>query len=315
MFFKFLEIKKSSIAGKGIFSNKNFKKGEVIFTVHGPIVKYSKDPDWRIGEDWLQISQNAWKIPYRDNPWIFINHSCQPNVGLKGTSTVVAIRSIYKNEEIVIDYSWTEASEKGWHMICHCGAPNCRKLIQSVQFLPVNIFKKYRQYIPAYLRSRYIKNKVYEKRDKKGDYRLYAKDVIKKNELVFQVEGTKITYPKSPNYKIGYKWLGIGKREWIIPYQNNPWCFFRHSCTPNVGLRDRDKVVAMRKIRANEEITIDDSISEVDVNWSMTCACGAKNCRKIIRSIQYLPLRLFQRYKSYIPPLFKKVYKEYNNYV
>lgn len=54
-----------------------------------------------------------------------------------------------------------------------------------------------------------------------------------------------------------------------------------HSCSPNaeetaVGL------VATRDIARDEEITVDYALLSI-ASWSMTCNCGADNCRGIIR--------------------------------
>src|SRR3989344_5308661 len=72
------------------------------------------------------------------------------------------------------------------------------------------------------------------------------------------------------------------------------------------------KLFVPRNKKEGEEITIDYSIIEGDDMWKMKCNCGEKNCRKIIRSIQYLPTRTFKKYLPYIPTYFKKVYKTYN---
>lgn len=56
----------------------------------------------------------------------------------------------------------------------------------------------------------------------------------------------------------------------------------------------------MRDILEDEELTVDDSTIEDDPRWKRQCHCGAKNCRKVIRSVQYLPPALFKKYKPYL---------------
>lgn len=137
---------------------------------------------------------------------------------------------------------------------------------------------------------------------------IFAECDIKKNEIIFVVRGKIVKYKYGPNYQLGSRWLGIGKNTWVSPFQNNPWWFINHSCNPNAGLRDKKKIVAMKKIRGNEEITIDYSIAEDDPYWKMRCSCGDKKCRKIVRSIRFLPKKLFKKYKLYIPDFFQKSY-------
>lgn len=59
-------------------------------------------------------------------------------------------------EEIIIDYSTTEI-DKFWHMKCNCGSKNCRKEIQSIQFLPKKVYNKYTPCIPTYFMKVYNK--------------------------------------------------------------------------------------------------------------------------------------------------------------
>lgn len=298
-------IRTSRIAGKGIFAIRNFKKNEFIFAVEGPTIKYPFAPNWWIGANWLNLGHNIWKIPYRHTTWNFINHSCDPNAGLHGKSNVVAIRPIKPGEEITIDYSTLE-SHPDWKMSCNCQSKKCRKIIRSIQYLPEALFKKYKNYISKDLQKAYVKQKVYASQKGNG---IFAKKGIRKDEVIFEVEGPIIKYDEAPDYKIGFRWLGISKNRWLIPNRNNPWWRMRHSCNPNVGIADKKKVVAMRTIMPDEEIVIDDSIIEADPRWRVRCSCGMRNCRKIIRSVQYLPVALFKKYRNYIPPFFQSAYK------
>jgi len=307
---KNISIKSSPIAGRGIFAEKNFKMGEIIFLVQGATIKYPFLPDWRIGQDWLNIGPNIWKIAYRDNPWSFINHSCEPNSGLLEKTKVVATSPIAIGEEITIDYSCTEASSSRWKMKCKCASPQCRKTIRTIQFLPENLFKKYQKYIPSFLQKEHLAQKVYEGNTGTGTQTLFAKEKIKKGEILFTVKGPLIHYSKAPHSKIGFRWLGIRKNTWMIPQRENPWRVMRHSCNPNVGLKGQRKAVAMRTIYPHEEIKIDDSITEADPNWKVKCHCESLHCRKEIRSIQYLPKKLFNKYKPFIPKSFQEVYRK-----
>jgi len=57
--------------------------------------------------------------------------------------------------------------------------------------------------------------------------------------------------------------------------------FLNHSCSPNVGVRGEITFVAMRDIKAGEELTIDYAMIDDD-NYRMKCSCGARNCRKVV---------------------------------
>jgi hypothetical protein len=195
-------------------------------------------------------------------------------------------------------------------MHCKCGEKNCRQKIRSIQFLPQRIFEQYLEFIPQFLQKEYRAEKTYVGTNKHPLRGIYAKDKIKKDEIIFTIEGPMIKYPFPINYRIGPLWFETGKHSWIIPLENNPWHHNNHSCAPNSGLKGKNQVVAMRNIARDEEITIDYSITEVEPDWKMSCRCGAPNCRGTIRSIQFLPRELFKKYEKYIPEFHKSVYRK-----
>ena len=144
--------------GKGLFASRNIKKNEAIFSVQGRIMKDSKyhsGSSYKMGPRWLAINENTWVSPLRTNPWWYINHSCNPNAGLRGRKIVVAMNNIKKGSEVTLDYSITE-DDPSWEMKCSCGHDNCRRVIRSVRFLPDGIFKKYRPFIPIFLQKSYF---------------------------------------------------------------------------------------------------------------------------------------------------------------
>ncbi len=148
---------KAGNLGKGIFAKADIKKDEILFIVKGTIKKNEYGPEFSVeGPNWLALAKNKWLSPFDNNPWRYINHSCNPNVGLKGKVTVVAMKNIRKNEQITIDYSITE-DDPYWKMKCNCEQTNCRKIIRSARFLSRTLFKKYKKYIPKFLKKEYIR--------------------------------------------------------------------------------------------------------------------------------------------------------------
>jgi uncharacterized protein len=299
-------VQSSSIAGKGIFATRKIRKDEFIMKIEGPTIRWKYFFDHRVGPNWVNAGKNLWRIPYKHSSWNYINHSCQPNAGLPQRSKVVAMKDIEAGEEIVIDYSCTE-SALNWRMSCRCELVNCRKTIRSVQYLPVSLFETYRNYIPAFLQTIHLKCKVYTA-SVQSEQGIFAKRSITKGEVLFKVEGPVMKYHKTPPYQTGYRWLAIAKNTWITALRDNPWWTMRHSCVPNTGLKDKVFVVAMRDIFPDEEITIDNAITEADPRWKMVCTCASAQCRKVVRSVQYLSPILFKKYEPYVPTYMKQVY-------
>ncbi len=151
-----VKVGDSKIQGKGLFAEKNFKRGDIVFIFKGKVVNWEvKDEKSSLyGPNWVGIGKNKWMDVVA--PGVYINHSCEPNCGIKGKVSVTAIKNIKKGEEITIDYSITEIDNL-WHMTCNCGNKNCRKTIRSIQNLNDKIIRKYTPFIPTYFMNVYNK--------------------------------------------------------------------------------------------------------------------------------------------------------------
>ena len=60
---------------------------------------------------------------------LYINHSCDPNIGFAGNVVLVAMRDIHAGEELTTDYAMFDDYEGS--MDCTCGRPNCRRRIDG----------------------------------------------------------------------------------------------------------------------------------------------------------------------------------------
>ncbi len=130
---------------------------------------------------------------------------------------------------------------------------------------------------------------------------------VKKGELIFHFKG-------SPKFKINKtlkdalahpNWLGVAQNQWIDP--NKPYKFLNHSCSPNATIKGKVSLVAIRDIEEGEELTFDYSVTESDTRWEMPCACGNNNCRKIVRSVHFIPQEQLSKYL----PFANKVIKDF----
>lgn len=150
-----IHVAKSGLHGKGLFASQDIKKGETVFIIKGKKIKFlidSKEKAKKAGLNWVGISKNEWRDP--SFHCVYFNHSCDANTAIRGHVTVVALRNIKKGEEVTFDYSTTEA-DIFWRFKCNCGAKNCRKVVESIQFLPEKTYKRYMPYIPKYFRKVY----------------------------------------------------------------------------------------------------------------------------------------------------------------
>ena len=144
-------IGKSAINGKGIILDTDVKKDEIIFRFTGKVVRNPSMP-WHYGRAWLQTGYAEWVVPARGAPGNYLNHSCNPNAGLRGRNTIVAMRTIKKGEEAAVDYALSETLPL-WHIRCNCKAKNCRKLVKPYQDLPHQRQRKYVKYTAQYIKD------------------------------------------------------------------------------------------------------------------------------------------------------------------
>ena len=152
-----LYVANSGISGKGVFTKKSFKKGQIILLLKGDLVQFivKSKQDALVGPNWVGVGKNLW-IDVKDGVVRYINHSCNPNMGIKGRVTFVALRAIKAGEEITFDYSITE-EDLLWHMKNgeDKKIKDYRPVIRSVQSLPLETYKKYLPYIPRYFQKVY----------------------------------------------------------------------------------------------------------------------------------------------------------------
>lgn len=135
--------------GKALYAKHFVPKGSYILTFCGPLVNDAEATRrdmanfGRIMGNELQIGPDFYV--YLQEPGRLINHSCEPNAGIKHDTVLVAARDIPKDEEITFDYSSTMDEGEIWAMECRCGEPNCRGYAADFKTLPREIRKKYLQ--------------------------------------------------------------------------------------------------------------------------------------------------------------------------
>jgi hypothetical protein len=72
-----------------------------------------------------------------------------------------------------------------------------------------------------------------------------------------------------------------------------------HSCSPSAGIRGRNSIVAIRDLKAGEEVTMDYALSDTLPLWHMKCSCGSKNCRKYVKPYQDLTYQQQRKFVDY----------------
>jgi uncharacterized protein len=127
--------------GLGVFARRDIRPGEILLAFGGPVIDFAETKQRGMWECMpLQFETNQ----YFDTqpPGIFVNHSCDPNAGIRNDRDLVALRAIRKTEEIRFDYS-TTMEEQSFTMRCLCGSPRCRRLVADFSLLPEDLQRSY----------------------------------------------------------------------------------------------------------------------------------------------------------------------------
>lgn len=153
-----IAIKKAGNKGKGIFALKDFKKDEIILHIDGEVIETGNPAS--LSKD---IQDHCFPFDKKDkigkyvlpkSPWKYLNHSCDPNAGIKNNRDIVAMKAIKKGEEITFDYAMNNIDN--WVTECKCGSKNCRKVISTFDILDEKTKKKYLNYVLDCIREKYL---------------------------------------------------------------------------------------------------------------------------------------------------------------
>jgi len=149
----------SSVAGRGLMAQAPIAAGEVVAIKGGHIVDTEtlKTLPERLQNSEIQIADGFHLVALDENEYepvmLFLNHSCEPNVGFDGNVVLVAMRDINPGEELVTDYALFDDYDGS--MECHCGTKSCRGAIGGHDWRRADLQAKYGPYFSAYLRHRF----------------------------------------------------------------------------------------------------------------------------------------------------------------
>ncbi|MBU1445888.1 SET domain-containing protein-lysine N-methyltransferase [Patescibacteria group bacterium] len=149
---------------RAVFAIEDIKGGETISEFVGGIYHADKiselgfsqgNPNKYIQDHVIQVGEKDYMLNEIGFAHL-LNHSCDPNCGIEGTTKIVAMREIKKGEQLTWDYRMSEDSD--WLMAeCQCGSPNCSKKISSFNDLSYDKRKEYGDFISDWLLEKYAK--------------------------------------------------------------------------------------------------------------------------------------------------------------
>lgn len=150
------EVRQSKIHGRGLFAVAEIARNEIVAVKGGHIVDgktLREKITPRLGPVEIQIDQDLFVAPVteeeRELSMLYSNHSCHPNLGMRGEVTFVAMRDVRPGEELTHDWAMTDDDD--YSVECNCGAPNCRKILIGKDWQRADLQKRYAGYFSAYL--------------------------------------------------------------------------------------------------------------------------------------------------------------------
>ncbi len=150
-----LEGRASLKDGRGVFARTPITAGEVLVVWGGEIITRTQllalpTLQHRLV---LQVEEDLYIWTTHEGPGDWVNHSCEPNAGLRGQITLVALRPILPDEEVCYDYAMSEGSLYD-DFTCACGTPGCRKTITGDDWRLPALQQRYAGYFSPYLQRR-----------------------------------------------------------------------------------------------------------------------------------------------------------------
>ena len=141
--------------GSGSFAISKISKGEIVASFGGNVINQSELTNYstdRVSRS-LQLNSDTYllsgNVPEAGD---MINHSCEPNCGIAGTSSVQTLRDIEIGEELTFDYAMSDSSQYD-EFTCACGKDKCREKITGMDWQKKDLQAKYSKYFSAYIES------------------------------------------------------------------------------------------------------------------------------------------------------------------
>jgi len=154
-----IKVTDNTLAGRGVVAIADIARDEIVAIKAGNIVTRDEidavtaaagDLALQIDDDFYLAPRNADEV---DDMSVFINHSCDPNVGFRGQVVYVAMRDIAAGEELCHDYAMERSDD--YRLDCHCGSPLCRGKVSGEDWKLPELQQRYGDYFSIYIRNKF----------------------------------------------------------------------------------------------------------------------------------------------------------------
>lgn len=158
-------VKTGGIDKQGMFAIDHIRKGEIVFIKGGHIITREELFSSSVINSYMPISDDyflgATNADEEKDIKLYNNHSCDPNCGLHGEITFVAMRDIYPGEELTVDYAFIDNEDYSFE--CHCGSLHCRHIVTGFDWKRPELQEKYYPYFAQYLKDKILRDRYQKK--------------------------------------------------------------------------------------------------------------------------------------------------------
>ena len=150
----------------GLFATRFFRKGAIVAPAKDFEERFVSVKMLRNANPVTRRKIRAHCLGNEDGVWLprhcdlnrlsiqwYMNHSCDPNVGLDHHENFAALRNISSGEELVWDFG-TGQHDPRWSMACKCGTANCRGVITGSDWRRPELQVRYKDH---FLRALQVK--------------------------------------------------------------------------------------------------------------------------------------------------------------
>lgn len=139
----------------------------------------------------------------------------------------------------------------------------------------------------------------------KGSFGIFAKVDIPAGTLLMFWGGRILTWEDFQTLDENWRIHSVQVEEnlFMVPLaMDDETNFINHSCNPNAGFGSPVSIVAMREIKAGEEVCFDYAMCDSLPYDQFTCACGELTCRGEVRGDDWQNPALQEKYLGYFSP-------------
>jgi hypothetical protein len=142
----------------------------------------------------------------------------------------------------------------------------------------------------------------------KGGRGLFARERVRAGEMLLVwggdvVTGEQLSWMSEEKHRLAVQ---IEENLYLVTPNEGPADWVNHSCDPNAGLVGQIVLVALRDIRAGEEICFDYATSDGSPYDEFECGCDSSKCRGHVTGDDWKSPELQARYAGHFSPYIQR---------